>query len=93
MAILQLWEESDINGEIYPCGCSLHLEKQNRDEYISNFYNNRLEKESIYERIVGLEVEVDLSEGLKVILSDDKNIRLSEVEFNNLINLKLINPL
>jgi hypothetical protein len=91
--ILQLWEESDINGEIYPCGCSLHLNKKNREEYISAYYKEIYKISNCYERIVGIETEVDLSESLFEILLNEENIRLSEVEFNNLLNLKLINPL
>jgi len=43
-----------------------------------------------YERIVGRESFVKISEELWDILSINKNIRITEVEFNNLIGFKKI---
>jgi len=83
--LLQLWEISGNNDYITSDGCSLHTTIEQRNIFISS------QKDS-YEKIVGLPTEVKVSDSIFDILSKRNNIRLSEVELNNLIGLKEILP-
>jgi hypothetical protein len=90
MIQLQLWEQFLSDGTIQSDGCSLHIDKISRNEYVlenshSNFICN--------ERPVGLETEVEVSDEIFEIVSNRKNVRLSEVELNNLVGLKDIIPI
>ena len=87
MVQLQLWEQFFSDGTIQSDGCSLHVDKCSRDQYvIDNFQSNS-------ERPVGLETEVEVSDEIFEAVLNQKNIRLSEVELNNLVNMKIINPI
>lgn len=93
LAIIQIWEESFNDNSISPDGCTLHIDKGYRNKYVENFYNNRTEEiPDTYERIVGTESFVKISEELWDLLSINKNIRITEVEFNNLLGFKKIQP-
>ncbi len=88
--ILQIWEESDKNDGIFNDGCSVHIDEVERNTYISNVYKNR-ESSNIpqkYERVVGGEIEIFASDSLYDIILREKSIRLSEVEFNNLLKFE-----
>lgn len=93
LAIIQIWEESFSDNSISPDGCTLHIDKEYRNRYVENFYNNRTnEIPDTYERIVGRESFVKISEELWDLVSINKTIRVTEVEFNNLIGFKKIQP-
>ena len=92
MIFLQLWEESFKDGNIIPDGCSLHIDKKSRDMYIDSIYSKRGGRiPKSYERIVGEECEVEVGDSISEIVKRDLNVRLSEIELNNLLGLKIIN--
>lgn len=80
--LIQLWEISN-HDNIISDGCSIHIDKINRDSYINDNPDN-------VEKTVGLPTEVRLSNILYKKLKVEKNIRLSEIETNNLLGLKEI---
>ena len=82
--LIQLWEIPNNDDTILPDGCSIHIDTESRDKYIRNNKSN--------EKICGLPSEVEISDSLLDILIKNKNIRLSEIETNNLIGLKEIIP-
>ena len=88
--ILQIWEESDKSNGIFSDGCSIHIDEIERNTYVSNIYKNRESSEipQKYERVVGGEIEVFVSDSIYEIILRDKSIRLSEVEFNNLLKFE-----
>lgn len=82
--IIQLWEISnDVN--ILSDGCSIHIDENNRNQFIK-------EKNGKIERIVGLPSEIVITDNIYEILLKEKSIRLSEIETNNLLGLKEIKP-
>lgn len=89
--ILQLWEESERNWGVRPDGCSIHLDYNNRDSFVNDFYSNREENvPDVYERAFGEPFFAFVQDDLFKILEIDKSIRLLEHEFNNLVNLEEI---
>lgn len=86
IAVLQLWEIIFPDNSIQSDGCSLHLCDVNRDEFIKNY------RGVIGERPVGLSQKVEIEISIYNSLKNNFNIRLTEVEFNNLLGLKNINP-
>jgi len=84
--LLQLWEISNTDNSILPDGCSLHTTMTNRNSFIKSVNESN-------ERIVGLPSEVEVSDAIFDIIIKKNNIRLSEIEFNNLVGLKEILPL
>lgn len=84
--LLQLWEISNTDNSILPDGCSLHTTMTNRNSFIKSVNESN-------ERIVGLPSEVEVSDVIFDIIIKKNNIRLSEIEFNNLVGLKEILPL
>lgn len=89
--VLQLWEESSRDGVILQDGCSIHVSESERDSYLKGVYDSRTPKiPSSYERIVGTTVEAFVSDNLYSKLLDSKNLRLTEIEKNNLISLEEI---
>lgn len=87
--LLQLWEESTINQGIFSDGCSLHINEQEKEKYISSIYSTRTDIiPETYDRIVGGEIEVFVSDKLFQIISDKKTIKLSQVELRNLLSLE-----
>lgn len=80
--LIQLWEISN-SGNIISDGCSIHIDKIHRDSYINHNPDNS-------EKPVGLPTEVKLSNTLYKKIMLEKNIRLSEIETNNLLGLKEI---
>jgi hypothetical protein len=83
-AIIQLWEISNGEENILSDGCSIHIDEFNRKEFIK--------EKNIIERVVGIPSEIFISTNIYEILLKEKNIRLSEIETNNLIGLKEIKP-
>lgn len=88
--VLQLWEESNIISGIFTDGCSIHVDESERINYINSVYNIRQDnsKPESYDRIIGGEIEVFVSDVLYNKISTEKSIKLSQVEFNNLIALE-----
>lgn len=87
MAILiQLWEIPNTDDTILSDGCSIHIDIESRDKFVTK--NTKSD-----EKICGLPTEVEISDSLLSILLKNKDIRLSEIETNNLIGLKEITPL
>lgn len=84
--LLQLWEETVLNEGVFTDGCSLHLNVFEKKDFISKIYENRPEAPPpSYDRILGSEIPVFISDELFDIVKVKKNIKLSEVEFRNLI--------
>jgi hypothetical protein len=89
--ILQLWEESERNWGVRPDGCSIHLDSDNRDNFVNDFYSSRDKSvPDVYERAFGEPFFAFVQDDLFKILEIDKSIRLLEHEFNNLVNLEEI---
>ena len=87
--ILQLWQESNINGELLSDGCSLHISLSERDNYVSYIYKNRGEEvPERYDRIVGDSVEVFVSDNIYNTLLSDKNMKVPESAFQNLLKFE-----
>jgi len=87
--ILQLWEESNVNEGILSDGCSLHLNLSERDIYVKSVYQNRsADIPEKYDRIVGDSVEVFVSDNIYDILLRDKNMKLPESAFQNLLKFE-----
>jgi hypothetical protein len=89
IAVLQIWEESDIKNGVNQDGCSIHLNIEERNNYINKHYvNNTKDMPSVYERIVGIPSSVFITDQLYNILTNEKSIRLMQNELNNLFNLQ-----
>lgn len=88
--LLQLWEESSENSFIAD-GCSIHLTINDHEEYMNQKNSNRSD-------IIPGKFENKVSEFLYVFIEDSmfemlknvKNIRLSQNEMRNLINIEEI---
>jgi len=91
-AILQIWEESSIENNILPIGGTLHIDTNERNEYVNKMYTGRDLNQipDNYERISGSEVEVLINDSIFNILLEKKTVRLEEYELNNLVNLREI---
>jgi hypothetical protein len=90
--ILQLWEQSEQDFGIQPDGCSLHIDNSSLKSYVDDFYSKRTSDDvpEVYERVVGLPVDVFVEDKIFDIVSNLKSVRLQEYEMNNLVNLKEI---
>lgn len=90
--ILQLWEESNRESGVFTDGCSIHIDESERNSFISRVYIDRNDKKvpEQYDRVVGGEIEVFVSDSVYQLVLDKKSIKLSEVEFNNLIRFEEI---
>jgi hypothetical protein len=84
--LIQLWEISYPDNSIESDGCSLHLDIESRNVYIKQ--NNTKS-----ERFVGEPTMIEVNSSIFETVQKNKNIRLSEVELNNLVGLKDITPL
>lgn len=85
--LLQLWEESNINNEQLTNGCSLHLDKNERDKYVVSCIISG-EIPNNYDRTIGDAVDVFIIDSLYEKLSNLKSIKLDEASFQNMINLE-----
>lgn len=96
LVLLQVWEESDSTCGVRQDGCSMHIDKQSLDSYISEIYSSRSvginnrKVPKIYERKVGDPTYVVVSDVLYKELEKNKSIRLKRYEMNNLLNLEEI---
>jgi hypothetical protein len=89
--VFQFWEESDKNKGVTPDGCSIHIDLDERERFLNDFYNrlsNKVPNE--YERILGKEIYCFVSDEIYDRLVEKKSIKLLEVEKNNLISLQEI---
>lgn len=87
--VLQIWEESDIEQGITQDGCSLHIDMNNRNKYIEEYYSSIISDKTPekYERAVGRPVEVFVTEKLLNIVKSEGSVRLMQNELSNLIDL------
>jgi hypothetical protein len=81
---IQLWEIFLVDKSIQSDGCSLHISLSSRNNFLQNLERN------IIERPVGKQETVYVDDSIYQILKVESDIRLSEVEFNNSLNLKRI---
>ncbi len=93
---LQLWEESNKKEGFLSDGCSLHLDLEERNRYISNIYSKR-DTSSVpdeYDRTVGVESVVYVTDSIFEMIKKDKSVKISETAFQNLIKFEdiIINP-
>lgn len=84
---IQLWEIILPDYSVQSDGCSLHISETSRNNFISNYTGIK------GERPLGISEQVSVSEDIYDIVSYKESVRLSEVEFNNLIGLKNIQSL
>jgi hypothetical protein len=87
--ILQRWEESERGWGVRPDGASLHINIEEHKRYIDKVYEYRLYSEipDEYERIIGNFITVYIEDSLFRELIENRSLRLSEIQLNNLINL------
>lgn len=87
--ILQLWEQSEINKEIIPVGCSLHIDSLSHKSYINRYYQSLSDEvPDIYSRPISKPIEVQVTKELYAIVSNDKCVVVKQTEMNNLIQLE-----
>lgn len=84
---VQLWEIILSDSSVQSDGCSLHVSEESRNNFISSYTGVK------GERPLGIFDHVVVSEDIYDIVSCKESVRLSEVEFNNLIGLKNIQSL
>lgn len=90
--ILQVWEESERSCGIRPSGCSLHTSLLERDNYITEMYKDRTLKNvpKEYDRVIGIPIDVFISDTLFNEVKDKGSLRLMESDMNNLWNMEEI---
>jgi hypothetical protein len=87
-ALLQLWEHSSKEGSM-PDGCTLHINDENRQDFIENVFKRRTRKTpKRYIRPIGSYIDVELTNDIYKILIDKGSIKIKQFEFRNLIDLK-----
>ncbi len=86
--LFQFWEQSNIDGNIYPSGCSLHLDIDAYQMYITREESTELPNS--YDRFFMNPIECFISDSIFEKLNTFKSIRLKENEKNNLITLEEI---
>lgn len=92
--LLQIWEESQIVDGCCSDGCSLHLSEQDLINFNSVLHSSRdLLVSDTFERVIGLPIEVCVTNKIYQILQSQKNVRLQQHEMNNLLSLKEITVL
>lgn len=88
---LQLWEESNIKDGFLSDGCSLHVNSEQRDLYVSSIYADRdISVPEKYDRVVGECIEVFVTDKLYQMVENDKSVKLSESSFQNLLKFEEI---
>ena len=91
--ILQLWEESERGWGTRPDGCSIHTDIDERKKFLNKIYQKRendIQVPDEYDRIVGEEIEAFVDDSIYQKVIENKTIRLSEIELNNLITFEQI---
>jgi len=84
LSYIQLWEILLTDNSIQSDGCSLHLTIADRDFFLDKM------SQSNDERPCGIYEKVFVSDLIWEIVKKEKSVRISEVEFNNSLNLKNI---
>ena len=63
--VFQLWEESERGFGTRPDGCSIHIDSDNRNNYIKSIYDSRKDEvPNIYDKIIGSELEAFIDDEL-----------------------------
>jgi hypothetical protein len=88
IAILQIWEESDIDNGIIQDGCSIHTDIEERNKYVNKQHLDYSDIPNIYERAVGEPSSIFVTDQIYNVLLNEKSIRLMQNELNNLFNLQ-----
>ena len=85
--VLQLWEESNEDGGFLNNGCSIHLDSEERKKYVESIYSNRDESivPFVYDKIIGKGINVYIDDNLYKIILNEKSIKLSQIEFVNML--------
>ena len=86
---LQFWEESERGWGVRPCGCSLHLDKSERDKYVKTIYEGRSSDfvPSEYDRTIGEPMDDFISDVMFSRVKLKTSIRIYEHELNNLMSM------
>lgn len=90
--IFQHWELTKSNGSVVTDGASIHIDINSYLEFINEIYLNR-DKGDIpeeYDRIVGENFYATIDDNLFDLLIEQKNIRLTNYQLNNLLKLNQI---
>lgn len=86
---MQYWVESERGWGIRPDGSSIHFSLENLKDYINDIYCNRDDEvPNIYERTCGDPIEIEVNETIYNLVSENKNLRLTQYQLNNLIKLE-----
>lgn len=89
--ILQYWEQTIRNDGVFNDGCSIHTNIDERNKYIYKIYRNRENYiPDEYIRIVGDGVEAFIDDDVYGLVRKHNSIKLSDVEFRNLIKFDKI---
>jgi hypothetical protein len=90
--LIQIWEESIREVGTRPDGCSLHIDNQERDRYISSVYEKRTDSKvpDEYDRVVGYPIDALIEDVLFKKLKSEKTIRIEEHSLRNLIGMEEI---
>jgi hypothetical protein len=88
--IFQHWELSKDEKSVTPDGASIHLDINSYHNFISEIYQNRQNNDipGEYDRIVGDKLYATVDDELFDLLIDQKNLRLTNYQLNNLLKLK-----
>jgi hypothetical protein len=89
--VLQLWEESNTKEGFLSDGCSLHINLEERNKYISSIYSERDDNvPNQYDRTVGDEVIVFVDDKIFNMIEIEKSVKLNEASFQNLLKFEEI---
>jgi len=90
--VLQLWEESNTKVGFLCDGCSLHIDLEERNKYISSIYSERDGNNvpNQYDRIVGEDVDVFVDDKIYNLIVLEKSVKLNEAAFQNLLKFEEI---
>lgn len=87
-ALLQLWEHSSKSNGSIPDGCTLHINDENRQNFIENVFKKRGRKTpNRYERPIGTYIDVEITDDIYKILLEKGSVKIKQFEFRNLIDL------
>ena len=87
--ILQLWQESNLNEENLSDGCSLHIDINERNNYVASVYKNRTnDVPNSYDKILGEYVEVFVSDSIFEMVKLEKSVKIPESAFQNMIKFE-----
>jgi len=88
--VLQLWEESERIHGVRPDGCSMHIDIDSRDSYVSSIYSSRdpYNVPDEYERTLGGPIVAYVNDSMFDVICSDKSIRVGQNQMNNLIEME-----